>query len=105
MDVNVEDKVVWEGTKNRSTKSLYAILEEGSAVPFLADVDWKAWVPPKAIFPPFHLGGFLGQSFDYRPTLEEELANRCPPCFLFFLFFFRFLIDEDSIDHILLHHR
>ena len=43
-------KIRW-GTKNGtfSIKSLYANLEEGSAVQFPAGIVWKLWVPLKFV--------------------------------------------------------
>ena len=45
-------KVIWLKTKSGSfsVKSLYAFLELGSSAPFLVDVVWNSWVPPKVSF-------------------------------------------------------
>ena len=70
-----EDKVIWLETKSGtfSIKSLYSILERGRLVPFPLGVVWNAWVPPKASFFFFYLGGTLGKSSNSRPVLEGRL--------------------------------
>ena len=91
----VEDKVIWLDTKSSSfsMKSHYACPEPGSSTPFPKAVVWNSWVPTRASFFTWKASWGKVLTLDCLQRREWSLANRCFLC----------LIQEESIDHTLLH--
>ena len=96
MFIDLEDRVLWTETKNEKffVKSLYVALELGGVVPFPRSIIWNPCEPSK-------VGFFFVWEASWVKTLTLDqvkrkgwsLANRCFLC----------LIDEESINHILIH--
>ncbi|RVW54540.1 hypothetical protein CK203_071484 [Vitis vinifera] len=95
LNANVEDRMVWKGTKNEifTVKSLYNSLDHCCAVPFPWRIIWSPDVPTK-------VGFFVWEASWGRVLTQNQLkrrgwilANRCSLC----------CAEEEMINHILLH--
>ena len=95
LNPHLEDRVLWKETKDEifSVNSLYCALVSRSVVQFPNNIIWSPCVPTKV--------GFFAweSSWDKVLTLDQLkergciLANRC----------FLSCVEEESIDHILIH--
>ena len=95
LNPHLEDRVLWKETKDEifSVNSLYCALVSRSVVQFPNNIIWSPCVPTK-------VGFFAWEaSWDKVLTLDQLkergciLANRC----------FLSCVEEESIDHILIH--
>ena len=92
---DVEDQVVWTKAKNKrfSVKSLYKALEPERLGDFLAKFIWNSLVPSRVSFFAWEATCKKVLTLDRIRRRGFSLVNRCYLC----------LLEEESIDHILLH--
>ena len=90
-----KDRMLWKETKNGKffVKSLYGALQTRNSVPFPWSIIWNPCVPSKVGF--FAWEALWGKvlTLDQLKRRGWTLANRCFLC----------LVEEESIDHILIH--
>ena len=91
----MEDEVIWTKAKDGrfSIKSLYKALDPERREEFPASIIWNSLVPPRVSFFAWEATWKNALTLDRIQKRGFSLANRCYLC----------LVEEESIDHILLH--
>ena len=92
---NMEDRVPWKETKNWkfSVKSLYSALELRSAIPFLRSIIWSPYVPTKVSFSTWEALWGKVLTLNQLKKRGWSIGNR----------YFLCCVEEEPIDHILIH--
>ena len=87
--------MLWKETKNEKffVKSLYGALEPRDAIPFLRSIIWSPCVPPKVGFFAWEALWGKALTLDQLKRRGWSLAKKC----------FLWLVEEESMDHILIH--
>ena len=91
----MEDEVIWTKAKDGrfSVKSLYKDLDQERREEFPANIIWNSLVPPRVSFFAWEATWKKSVTLDRLQKRGFSLANRCYLC----------LVEEESIDQILLH--